>query len=186
MKVQKKDTKKKILHAANEVLQQLGYEHFTLEKIAQKAQISKGGLLYHFPNKQSIIEGMLSSGLKEYGMVMDDILQRGNRNEALEFLKEYIKETFTEIASEQNYGIIAAVASNSKVIDKFIDHEKKLLKIIQLINPDFESLFILKLAAEGIWFNHLAGVKFLSKEELERVKKYVITGLSRYAGKSKL
>lgn len=178
MKSKNEDTKKKILFAANDILQKLGYEHFTLEKIAQRAHISKGGLLYHFPNKQSIIEGMLSSELKESELIMDDILQRGNRSVALEFLKEYIEQTFSDIASEQNYGIIAAVASNSKIIDRFIDHEKMLFKIVQLVNSDFESLIILKLAVEGIWFNHLTGVKYLSKEEMERIKTYIMEVLN--------
>lgn len=179
MKLEKKDTKKKILLAANDVLQKLGYEHFTLDKIAQRANVSKGGLLYHFPTKQSIIEGMMDSELREHAAIMDDILNRADRNDALKFLKEDVRTTFEEIASEQNYGIIAAVASNSKIIDRFMEHEKKVMQIIKLINPNFENLLILKLASEGIWFNHLAGIKFLSEEELKQIKNFIIEGLVR-------
>lgn len=181
MKSEEGATKKKILFAANDILDKMGYEHFTLDKIAQRAQVSKGGLLYHFPNKQALIEGMLSAELSEYGTMMDGILERANRREALEFLQDYIAMTFEEIASGQNYGRIAAIASSSKVINRCIDHEKKLLEIIELIDPDYESLLLLKMATDGIWFNYLAGIKFLSKEKLEGIKNSIMEMFNRYA-----
>ncbi|WP_312795017.1 TetR/AcrR family transcriptional regulator [Tianweitania sp.] len=36
-----------------------GYGHVTLDAVAAKAGISKGGLLYHFPTKAKLIEAML-------------------------------------------------------------------------------------------------------------------------------
>lgn len=37
-----------------------GFGHVTMEAVARRAGVSKGGLLYHFPNKTRLIEGMLA------------------------------------------------------------------------------------------------------------------------------
>lgn len=54
------DNKVKILHAAARVADQHGATHLTLERVAETAQLSKGGLLYHYPNKRALLEGMLA------------------------------------------------------------------------------------------------------------------------------
>lgn len=42
----------RILQAAERVVMQVGAAHLTLEAVAHAAQVSKGGLLYHFPSKE--------------------------------------------------------------------------------------------------------------------------------------
>ncbi|WP_415841676.1 TetR/AcrR family transcriptional regulator, partial [Paenibacillus macerans] len=48
-----------ILQAAAKVARESGVEHLTLDAVAQEAGVSKGGLLYHFPNKEELISGMV-------------------------------------------------------------------------------------------------------------------------------
>ena len=52
-------TKQKILEAAAQVCTQHGASHLTLDRVAEQAALSKGGLLYHYPNKRALLEGML-------------------------------------------------------------------------------------------------------------------------------
>lgn len=44
------DTKQRILDAAAEIARELGPGHLSLEAVATRAGVSKGGLLYHFPS----------------------------------------------------------------------------------------------------------------------------------------
>ena len=53
--------KQVVLDAAARVVQQTGAGHLTIDAVAQEAGLSKGGVLYHFPNKRALLEGMLSS-----------------------------------------------------------------------------------------------------------------------------
>ena len=39
-----------------------GVAKLTLEAVAKEAGVSKGGLLYHFSNKEALIEGMIVRG----------------------------------------------------------------------------------------------------------------------------
>ena len=52
-------SKQRILQAAASVVDESGAAHLTLEAVAEAAGLSKGGLLYHFPNKRALLSGML-------------------------------------------------------------------------------------------------------------------------------
>ena len=51
-------TKEAILEAAENLIVEKGFQAFTLDEIAERASVSKGGLLHHYPNKQSLVLGL--------------------------------------------------------------------------------------------------------------------------------
>jgi AcrR family transcriptional regulator len=51
--------KTRILGAAASVVGRAGAAHLTIDAVAEQAKLSKGGVLYHFPNKRSMLEGMV-------------------------------------------------------------------------------------------------------------------------------
>ena len=59
-------TRQKILAAASQIVQCKGVAKLTLEAVAKEAGVSKGGLLYHFSNKEALIEGMIVRGVEDY------------------------------------------------------------------------------------------------------------------------
>ena len=65
--------KHKILQAAASVVERDGAGHLTLDAVAEESKLSKGGLLYHFPNKRALLNGML-----------EHLLQRIEERQALE------------------------------------------------------------------------------------------------------
>jgi len=48
----------RILEAAERVVAEVGAARLTLEVVAQAAGVSKGGLLYHFPSKESLLSAL--------------------------------------------------------------------------------------------------------------------------------
>ena len=48
-----------ILDAASRVVELHGAGHLTIDAVAEAADVSKGGVLYHFPSKQALLTGML-------------------------------------------------------------------------------------------------------------------------------
>ena len=49
----------KILDAAAELVAEIGAGRLTLEAVAERAGLSKGGLLYNFPTKEALLQGMI-------------------------------------------------------------------------------------------------------------------------------
>ncbi|MGO2659565.1 TetR/AcrR family transcriptional regulator [Mycetocola reblochoni] len=52
-------TRDRILNAYQELIIDHGERAATLDAVARDAEVSKGGLLYHFPSKAALTEGML-------------------------------------------------------------------------------------------------------------------------------
>ncbi len=55
----KPSAKAKILNAAALVVDRAGAAHLTIDAVAEQAELSKGGVLYHFPSKRKMLEGMV-------------------------------------------------------------------------------------------------------------------------------
>lgn len=52
-------TRDRLLDAAEVLLAEGGPRALTLDAVAAAAEVSKGGLLYHFPSKDALVEGLL-------------------------------------------------------------------------------------------------------------------------------
>jgi AcrR family transcriptional regulator len=74
-----------ILDAAAQIVRNSGAGHLTIDAVAQASAVSKGGVLYHFPTKQALLEGMMDC-LLEQMRLRGDALRRTHgqsRNPAL-------------------------------------------------------------------------------------------------------
>src|SRR5689334_2348972 len=56
----KSDSREAILEAAEAVVAEAGAAHLTLDAVAARAGMSKGGLLYHYRSKEALLQGMLA------------------------------------------------------------------------------------------------------------------------------
>jgi AcrR family transcriptional regulator len=63
-------TRDRLLDAAAEVLLTAGAENVTLAAVAERAGVSKGGLLYHFPNKQAIVSALVDRLVDQFDTAM--------------------------------------------------------------------------------------------------------------------
>lgn len=52
------EAREKVLDAVEQVLVERGLSGLTLESVAERAGVSKGGLLYHFPSKAKLVDGL--------------------------------------------------------------------------------------------------------------------------------
>jgi AcrR family transcriptional regulator len=55
----KPDARYKVLEAAVAIVAREGAAHLTIDAVAAQAGLSKGGVLYHFPSKRALLDGML-------------------------------------------------------------------------------------------------------------------------------
>jgi AcrR family transcriptional regulator len=65
------DTRARLLEAAIAVAERDGAAHLTLDAVAAQAGVSKGGLLYHFPDKDRLLETLLEAMLERFDTALD-------------------------------------------------------------------------------------------------------------------
>ncbi|WP_170263663.1 TetR/AcrR family transcriptional regulator [Blastochloris sulfoviridis] len=64
------NSRSRILDAAAEIVAEIGAGKMTLDAVAERAGLSKGGLLYNFPSKDALLQAMIER------MVEDGITER--------------------------------------------------------------------------------------------------------------
>lgn len=52
-------SRERILDALQEILVRAGLQAVTLDAVAEAAHVSKGGLLYHFPSKEALLDALV-------------------------------------------------------------------------------------------------------------------------------
>ena len=62
----KSNARESLLEAAHGWVLENGTAGFTLDAVAQRAGVSKGGLLYHFASKDALLEAMLEAQLEGF------------------------------------------------------------------------------------------------------------------------
>ena len=100
-KKQPETVRKQLLDAAAEVAVERGLGSLTLDLVAQKAGVSKGGLIHHFPNRKALVEGLFHSIMDECQSRMEKLIQedtdsRGN------FTRAYAKVFLSENSLYEN------------------------------------------------------------------------------------
>jgi AcrR family transcriptional regulator len=64
------DTRERLLDAAADVLLTSGAENVTLIAVAERAGVSKGGLLHHFPNKKALVVALVDRLVSQFDTVL--------------------------------------------------------------------------------------------------------------------
>ena len=62
----KKNTKEKILNSAEELFARCGYDGCSVDAIAEKAEVNKASIYYHYKDKASLYEKVLEENLGDF------------------------------------------------------------------------------------------------------------------------
>lgn len=144
-----------ILDAANRVILDNGTNALTLDSVAKQAGVSKGGLLYHFPNKESLIKGMIEQFIDEFDIAIEKKLQKNGGD----WLKAYIHASFESNPDREQIScaLFAAFANNPDLLEplrkKFVEWQKKIEA--NAISPEVG--MIIRLTLDGLWLSDLIG-----------------------------
>ena len=78
MAATERSTRDRLLDAFETLLVSAGSRSATLDAVASHAQVSKGGLLYHFHSKDELVEGMLTR-LREQGRADVELMRTAKK-----------------------------------------------------------------------------------------------------------
>lgn len=70
-------TKQKLLDAATDIIMNQGVHQLTLDEVAKTAGVSKGGLLYHYPSKETLMTAMVERLQQEQNELYASLQQEG-------------------------------------------------------------------------------------------------------------
>jgi len=161
-------TRRKILAAAAEIAQEAGPGNLSLDAVAAKAGVSKGGLLYHFPSKTKLLQAVVESFITSF----DEAL--AERKEAKAGRSGALLEAYLELFVEDHEcrrpppsGLLAALAQDPDFLAPVRRHNRALLDRIHETSSDPAMALVVYLAIQGVRAMSLLDLDVLTDAEFD-------------------
>jgi AcrR family transcriptional regulator len=167
-------TRARIRVAAAKVIERDGAGHLTLEKVASEAGISKGGLLYHYPSKDALLQGLLEHLLENRaGFIEDPRAENEKSNAAL--LNRLIDADFDLPKDERimAQGLIAASAENPDLLTPAREHVVAVFSALSESKHAAAQAQTIFLASQGLQFLQLLGLLSLTQPEQKQIRRHL-------------
>ena len=161
----KRDTsRQKILNAAMELARKDGSAHISLDAIAARAGVSKGGLLYNFPSKTRLLEALVKQYVDFFAEALDE--DAGDA-ESRPLAERYLDLSVDELQRQPPppSGLLAALAEDPNLLAPVRQLNRTVLDRMKAETQDEASVLTLFLVVQGLHALKAFGTDVLSPEE---------------------
>jgi AcrR family transcriptional regulator len=165
----KPSSREAILAAAESVALRRGAAHLTLEAVAKEAGVSKGGLLYHFRTKETLLEGMIAYRIDQCVADRRKAEARFPRDNAA-LLKAIVEAGLDDNDPSRKFhaAALAATANNPRLLGPAKDHNKELFRELSRFQS-FERASVVVLAVHGLWLMETLQTSPLTKRQRSEI-----------------
>jgi len=162
-------SRERILRAAVELAQEVGPAHISLDAVAARAGLSKGGLLYSFPTKAKLLEAVVEEYMKEHERAMEvqESLQHGDKN----LIARAFFDVFRIQADDEPpaSGILAAMVENPDFMIPVRHYHRSVLDRMLNDATDRDLVLVTYLAIAGLECSRLLDCDIVSDDERHSV-----------------
>jgi AcrR family transcriptional regulator len=163
-----------MLAAAEAVVVEAGATRLTLDAVAKKAGVSKGGVLYHFPTKDALLEAMIerlvTTNESAHHAAIDSLPAGPSRT-----LKGYVINSLGDplYTDRVSGALLAAIAGEPRLLEGVRSYFAARFPRLARGVP-FDRAAIVHIATEGLWFMELMQVSPFTPRQRERVAQALI------------
>lgn len=166
-------TREKLLQAAAQVIIERGVEALTLDAVAQQADVSKGGLLYHFPNKNALIVNVGQQQIQNFESALQHEFEQDDApGTPGQWTRAYVRST--ERTSKESLALIARLSSilvemPSELLQSVDAYEQRCHERLESDGLDPVQATIIQMAIDGLWFSEAFQMGVPSEERRTQV-----------------
>jgi AcrR family transcriptional regulator len=174
-------SKNRILDAAENTVLRDGAAHLTIDAVAAEAQLSKGGVLYHFPSKDDLIRAMIARLVDQFEgdverLAAADPCLTGRKTRAmLNAIFPEGRDEHQERHERISAALVAAVANNPGLLAALKESSDRAEAAMLDDGIDPVRAMIIHMACDGIWMSGLFGMAHpapdLRTQVLERLRR---------------
>ena len=146
----KSDSKLRVLDAASSIVERDGAAHLTIDAVAAESGLSKGGVLYHYPNKHTLLQGMLAKLLSDFETRAERFREQSKNSEIHAWIRAEREQTDKE--RSMALALLANAAEDPSLLDPARVFVAEVFDRVRKEAADEEFNLILLLAAEGLRF----------------------------------
>jgi len=166
------NAQERILDAAEQVVVELGAGNLTFDAVASKAGVSRGGILYHFCDKEALLKGMLDRLTQR--RLERRRLKRGEMKESVD--REMVAHVLSSLEEEDEKikrarasALFAVGAHNPGLLLPYREEYEKLMDDLTRNGLRFERAAVIALAIDGLRLLELLSVSPFDKEKRLRI-----------------
>lgn len=165
--------RKRILDAAAAIAIEHGPKMLTLDNVAKRCGISKGGLTHHFPNKDALLTGMLENMLS---LIVTDGERLAEEHDDKLLITNFLRSRqyhHEKLALHEVKILMVAAIENPELLAPMrnLMIEKKAMVAQQ---PAADESMLLWLAADGLSFQELLGISPFDEDERKALRNKLI------------
>ena len=145
-----------ILDAADAVVRADGAAHLTLDAVAERAKVSKGGLLYHFKTKEALLRAMIDrhlQGVAERRAAAQASLPPGPGRELKAWALMSMTNEKNVTQKRTGCSMLAAAANDPRLIEPFHQFQQWRLRTVReaaAAGLPFPRAAVVMLALDGL------------------------------------
>lgn len=155
-------TRDRILDAALNVIGEAGACRMTLDAVAAAAEVSKGGLLYHFPDKESLLRGVLDRHLDRRKRWMEQHKTGAGIADLIHARVDVVRMPETAPAALPLLGVLAL---EPKLLARPQAESATMMARLRSDPKHFVDALLLTLASTGLIVSEALGTVTLSPDE---------------------
>ncbi|MFF3221371.1 TetR/AcrR family transcriptional regulator [Nocardia suismassiliense] len=171
------NTRDRILDALESLLLEKGMSHVTLESVATKAGVSKGGLLYHFKSKDALLAGLVRRLTERANQQLTDATARG-QSVAGWYLQTPNPDDATDAVELELYrSMLATMRTIDAATDAETDEvQQALMDMMSSWSDDLDTEIadpvqadLVRLVGDGVYLRALLGLPQIEPARYRRV-----------------
>lgn len=149
----RENSRERIIDAAIDLCCTEGIRRLSLEAVAERAGLSKGGLLYNFGSKSALLQAMVSRHIDAVSVAVDNVSRELARDQRPNLrIRAYLTALRCLLAREgkKPAGFLAAISEEPELLDPVREHHARLVRELleESENPDIAILAFF--ASEGM------------------------------------
>ncbi|WP_245793210.1 TetR/AcrR family transcriptional regulator [Hydrocarboniphaga daqingensis] len=158
-----------MLDAAVAVTLEQGASRLTLDAVAKRAGVSKGGVMYNFPTKEALLEALLER-LTQHNRQAGEAIAAALPDVPGRALQAYVLNSIRDPDDDDRVsGALAAVVNGSPALLKRVaGYFAKRFDVVSQDVP-FERAALAYIATEGLWLMELFGVSPFNAVQRSRI-----------------
>ncbi len=165
------NSRERIIDAALDLCCIQGVRHLSLDAVAERAGLSKGGLLYNFNSKSALLQAMVTRHMDlletAKARALASIANDGKPNVRI---RAYLLAIKGLISSEHNApaGFLAAIAEEPELLDPAREHHERFVREIRAESENPDLAIYAFAAVEGLRSLRLFGMSPFCEKEMAR------------------
>ena len=168
--------RERLLDSAEAVLAEHGSQGLTLAAVAAHARVSKGGLLYHFANKDALITALVERLVASF----DELVESFRLERPGWYTRAYVEATFAVLSAEDadvarhRWAAVCAAATDPLLREPFARAQRRWLNEGLAEEPDPDLSQVARLAADGLWEAAELDPSLLGPERLRALRERML------------